>query len=343
MCPFNPDDCGGGYEPDPLWEMERIETSFAVRNAKHLGRRVEEKNFTAERRALDSVVTGLESASPEQLLTARADTDPERGALAKIEIQKRVERVRVVRLAVLYLTSERAAVREKAFEGLTAICYHAKDALWVPVDLSQPDSRYTGRYRQTWDFIQSKLLRILEPFRGRGETEITKAALEGKFRYLPRQIRNKIIDRIRRFYRNDGEFDRSPAPQVQGPQCTSEEMLLWFEGANNRLCTKAGPAVRDVILALVSLYPGGFGESLRESQSRISRAIAKQRGVSLQQARADKRHFEGMRPDLFDSVDAWHLAELRRISRMEDHPYSYRAFSPWHRCLSGFASTVYSE
>jgi cell division protein FtsB len=323
-------------EPDPLFEMAQIEKAFAVREAKQVGRRKVERGIVERRRALDSVVTGFEAVSPEQLIAASVGANEQEKWQAKIEIQKRVERVRAVFLAVQYLTSGNEAVKKRAFEGLTALCWAAKGALWLPPEsagnpclpnkLASIDESYKLRYVRTWKFIQCELLERLEPLRGNGEAVILTAALSGKFRYLPRQIKYRIIDRIRRWYRYDGDIPADGSgdakSQHEGAQCTAGEMRTWFERAKGGLSGALGQPSIDVISVLVSLYPDGFGRTLSEAKGRTTEAIAKRRGVSVQQARADKRSaLDRIGRAYLDSVDAWQINELKRISRLGSHPW----------------------
>jgi hypothetical protein len=176
--------------------------------------------------------TDLSAVEPE-ILVAALD-DPAKREIAASEIKNRLERTpKANRFAYRFLlgwsrervralTSEEAADLADAIDGLRRCCFRAISDLWAPGDRADrynPNARIwvKGSRDNTADFIQDRVVEILQMYRYVSERELLILALRGAFKNLPRQIRFDLIDVIRKQYTRKGRtltflsFDATPA------------------------------------------------------------------------------------------------------------------------------------
>ncbi|HVB56995.1 MAG TPA: hypothetical protein VNE63_11260 [Candidatus Acidoferrales bacterium] len=251
------------------------------------------------------------SRSVEQLISALKCPDEQ--VCAKAEIHRRIKSNLATHLAVRYLTGE----RDDAFDGLVALCWKAKGNLYVPPMVSE-EAHENSIHQCTREFIEDFVLQYFDPYTGRDESEILKAALADKFRYIGRRLHSRMIDVIRKrtasknkeleTVRLDDVDEDSLAAGIDGKWYGSEARLepsnsnMYFEflePRRERLSNTLGKLGCEVLHCCFEIYPDGYLGTPRQCESALTRAIQRHRRVSEQQARNDKRQFrEAVRSEL---------------------------------------------
>lgn len=107
------------------------------------------------------------------------------------EIERRITGVKSTALVFRFLCPRNTEDAKDAFDGLVAVCFRAKGNLFV---VDPPDNLYWA----TKKFIILQMMAFLEPYTSKQPTDILRAALEGKFQHIPRFIKLRIIDEVRR-------------------------------------------------------------------------------------------------------------------------------------------------
>jgi hypothetical protein len=279
-------------------------------------------------------------APNETLVSIYSDPDPLFGPVAAWEIGRRLQKVKSTSLATRFLLPRDETDHADAFDGLTATCWRAKGNLYIRPDedrtyylhhTGKKDGFYANEnvYAATRKFIILTVLEILTAYREKTPIEILTAALSGKFRYVPRQVKNRMVDAIREWTAakchavlldfdyilgqdEDGEDvtnddtlpARDDASSVLGriaPRAwhyTPEELNGLFQADRNAWVNLAGERGWEVIFAAVDLYGrDGADGTERDWDKHLTQKIAYRRGVSFEQARADRRKLqETLRP-----------------------------------------------
>lgn len=238
------------------------------------------------------------------------------------EIKSGIRRTKSTRLAVEYLLGNE---REKiaALDGLIALCWNAKGNLFVvPERPSEPLRWFDGRryldnrYWATRRFILDALLEILAPYSEGDEQAVLQAALQDKFRYVPRRVRLRMVDHVRETCRRLDPAKN--ALSMDSPvRSDADEGIIPTVGEFipfdfNEYCSTLGdlkpgllseriaqvvdllrPEMGErpyvALCTAVELYDGGsLGRTPRDHQRRLVKEIARRRGVSVQQARRDR-------------------------------------------------------
>jgi len=165
--------------------------------------------------------------------------------------------------------------------------------------------RQEGTATRTREWIQEWLLERLHGYHGKSYAEIQNAADRGEFRYLGRQCRNALIDKIRKPDRqNDPQFVRLSQPAFEGGDTTIGDFLgrkstdgqssLHHQGIGyDDLIVfiednKADLTKDDILVELMAFVEVYFGDG---TKGEITEKIARQRGVAARQAREYKRRF----------------------------------------------------
>jgi len=184
-----------------------------------------------------------------------------------------------------YLRAPEREDRDFAYDELVGCCWVACLTLYAPADGSK-----TSRTDRTRAFIEKELHTILAGYKQVAADEIDQLALNKKLRWVARQVRNKLIDAVRRFTAERKRQERKAAALLQAPitPAAARRLATGFKADSPRLVQILGRRNFETLLILASSYP--FGETKRARKSAMVRAIARSRGVSLQQARSDRRH-----------------------------------------------------
>jgi len=278
------------------------------------------------------------------------------------EIERRLTEVKSTCLAVRYLLPRDEADREDAFDGLIAICFRVKRNLFV-VDEDSKNCEFAragaegdNLFWATRKFIVEVVCRFLLPYTTKQSTEIIKAALEGKFRYIPRIVRLRLIDKVRAWKRrkktvwhetlslsfpmgneddDKEEFGDGVAFNVdrQGPsrnlnstltrpgQWNLPEICAVFRDLEPKYRPLLGERGWEVLLCFADTADHKT-KNKREQKGRITRLITERRGVNERQARSDK-HFLKKR-----------LKEIAHAT--EPHPFDDEERRVRHRGHVGF-------
>jgi hypothetical protein len=247
-----------------------------------------------------------------------------------VEIRRRLRTIKSTRLATQCLLCRDEKQEADAFDGLVACCQRAKGKLFVvPEDQDdlfaygpagrRPELIRSNIFWETRDFLQEKILEILLPYRGRDLNSVLRAALANEFRYIPRLVRLRLIDHIRRYCRNrrpptwslnyhigyneEGvprefheripfDFGRHGSTMDRSGKVRDldlEDFPDFLARNDHRLRTLLGEAAYQVLEAIVLTHYHGPVRTCRERKGKMTKAIARHRGVSEQQARTDKR------------------------------------------------------
>ncbi len=183
-----------------------------------------------------------------------------------------------------YLRARKLEDRDHAYYDLVGCCWVACRPLYPPVD-----DKKTSRTDRTNTFIERELHTILAAYEELAAKEIDQLALNNGLRWVARQVHNKLIDAIRRWTAERGRQRRKKA--LGEPPITpaaAKKLATGFERDRFRLVKRLGDRNFDTLLILALSYP--FGETKRARKGATVNAIAQARGVSLQQARSDRRH-----------------------------------------------------
>jgi hypothetical protein len=131
-----------------------------------------------------------------------------------VERIRELWKVRTNTLAVRYLTTENENDRADALDGLVFCSDKAVKYLGFAIDDDQglasgrgvrlkPDPhsvlkiRNVAAAQERLIFVWETVLEILKPYQGASRRSLLLAALEGKFRYIPRLVKLRALDRIR--------------------------------------------------------------------------------------------------------------------------------------------------
>jgi hypothetical protein len=165
--------------------------------------------------------------------------------------------------------------------------------------------RQEGTATRTREWIQEWLLERLHGYHGKSYAEIQNAADGGEFRYLGRQCRLALIDKLRKlnpldnpqlkwlddhvgdgdeektFGHTIGTWNTGGQSSLHRPAVRLEDVIEFI--ADNKL------ALADVMIELMVYVECACADDLREGT--ITRAIAKNRRIEERQARTYKQRF----------------------------------------------------
>ncbi len=189
--------------------------------------------------------------------------------------------------------------REDAFDGLVALCLKARRNLCILPTWSEEAQGKTW-FGRTHEFIEDFVLAFFNRYKGQTEEQILLAALNNKFRYIGHKLQGAMVDEIRRrtalknqepwHAKLDSASEVSAALDYQGMQSSNVRTPLEFLKKREASLTEAlGTRHYEVMTAAAESFPQAFTGTDQESKSALTRAIQRRRGVSEQQARADKR------------------------------------------------------
>lgn len=299
------------------------------------------------------IYKGILNLRPRQLLEA-AESGQLLGLAAWLEMRRRIGSVKSSRLALSYLLAEDDTDRVLALDGLMAICWRAKGNFCIPLNRrGEPFRWHDGRdrfdnvYWATRRFILDILLEFLAKFRDADEGGVILAALNDKFRYIPRMVQQKIIDRVRKVYHNrepvvnalsldfkvkgeesDGiipfasdlmTFDSNEYSSTLGT-VRLEPMVRNLLECTETLRSLMGERLYAALCAAIEVYQNDPGDDRREHKGRLTAAIAKRRHVSPQQARRDKVDLQRfMNSPATDSA----RREIRSLLERDTRPASF--------------------
>jgi hypothetical protein len=178
-----------------------------------------------------------------------------------------------------YLIGARAD-RDEAFDGLVGCCWIAKKNMYA---IAQGEE---GVFSATQNFIQTTLEEILEEYEKLPAKKVAEMADAGKFRWVARQVRNRLRDHVRETYK---QLRVSPAPKPS-LEPTSYDFKLAAEkirAHRPKIVFALGQKLFDTLLAAVDNPRAGANR--RERKGHLTRVIAKSQRISFQQARWRKR------------------------------------------------------
>jgi hypothetical protein len=251
--------------------------------------------------------------------------------------------------ALRYLTGD-AIDSLDAWDHLIGICYNFVGDLFLKDDFGdyvvegvhhneltgKRNSHYQrreGTASITRNWIQEWLLGRLNSYHGKPPAEIQAAADRGEFRYLGRQCRNALIDRLRMSERDTapqivsldsvdddggnaestgsladtiGTWNTGGQSSFHSPTCSRED-LIEFINENSDL---------DWVLdlsAFVDVFCPADDAERELGKGDVTRLIAERRGVSEHQARGYKRR-------LLESAKSGRLWKLFRVLRPAEGP-----------------------
>lgn len=262
------------------------------------------------------------SALEGDALVAALD-DPARTKQAAAEITKRLEATpkanrfayRVLRgwsqQEAGLLTPKDDADLADAIDGLRRCCFSAIPDLWAPGDRAD---RYNpnagiwvkGSRDNTADFIQDRILDLLNSSRYLSEQELLLLALRGAFKNLPREIRFDLIDVIRKQYTRKVRtltflsFDATPAlleTEAVGSSAhpnfeprTPKELL---DQRSGQILERLGEEAYQTLLAIVDFAQSDDCPETRQARkSAVTAAVANRLGVGLRRASALKKNLQ---------------------------------------------------
>jgi len=264
--------------------------------------------------------------------------DPETKQAALNEIRRRLPHNVVNRLVFRCLMPVDDVDEQDALDGLAACCWKALGGLRAP-DTSElvrtewlPKEKYDerGNMRVRWHpvsarafatqkFITDFILERLCFYFGLSMSQIGQKALAGEFRWLARNCRHRLIDKIRRSYGR--KESRQPAAlsldrqdldpalyELRDALDTENSLSLSLESIRNRitadrdkLIEQLGQREYETLRILLFLDPAEYAGSKRAVKGRLTEAVAKARGTGLRQARSAKaRLFARLRSILVD-------------------------------------------
>lgn len=203
-----------------------------------------------------------------------------RGKLVRTEVLRRVEALsNTVNLLVFrYLWPLNAKDKDDAWDGLVGCCWRAKGNLFVPW--------HCGTIVNTKDCIEEELRGRLALYEKLGKQEVAQHALNNEFKWTARWVRNALADYVRSTYRGRRRRGRPSKPHVrQTDDGAFLRTLLQIQ--RERFVAALGEQWWVILVVLAANVP--LSETRRGWKSVATRLIAAHRGVSQQQARADKR------------------------------------------------------
>jgi hypothetical protein len=165
--------------------------------------------------------------------------------------------------------------QDDAWAGLLGCCWKARGNLYVaeenrPVPVA------------THDFIEDALADHLAPFERMAKRKIAAMALEGEFRHIPRVVRNRMADHVRKVYRANRAVSELPVPY----EPTRQEQEQVLANIRSRIADELGRGPHEALCAVAATWPPG--KSLRERKGKLTAAIMSTRNVSHQQATKDR-------------------------------------------------------
>jgi hypothetical protein len=203
-----------------------------------------------------------------------------RGKVVRAEVLRRVVALRntVNLLAFRYLWPLNATDKDDAWSGLVACCWRAKGNLFL--------WEHGDRLGTTQKFIEDALRARLSSYRKLDKQVIARIALNAEFRWTARLVRNALADHVRKMLRGRTRRGRPSKPRVApGDARTFLQTLLQVQ--RERFVAALGDQWCCLLSVLAGAVP--LGATKRQWKSAVTRLIATHRGVSQQQARADKR------------------------------------------------------
>jgi hypothetical protein len=197
--------------------------------------------------------------------------------------------------------------------------------LYAPLD----DQR-TPRSDRTRAFIERELHTLLKPYEEHSHKELDQLALNNELRWIARQVRNRLIDAIRRHTANERKQKRKMALQQPITPATARKLAEGFQKDESRLVKLLGNRNFHTLLILAFAYP--FGNHKRARKREMVDAIAQKRGVSLQQARSDRRHLLSAIENANDYVLAQRVEQILG-----------KGFLQMGQCATTFVSVIFCE
>lgn len=183
-------------------------------------------------------------------------------------------------LAFRYLWPADDADADDAWCGLVGCCWRAKGSLFVV----PPEDRNTSILVETQDFIHENLLNELAPYKRMTQKKIAEIAVVGKFKYIARTIRNRMVDRVRKVYRSASK----PEPVAPFEPTVHDQLalLVSLRAEQDRIANELGRGSCEALIAVATAWP--VSRSLRQRKGKVTSAISVARGVSHRQARKDR-------------------------------------------------------
>jgi hypothetical protein len=244
--------------------------------------------------------------------------------------------------AVDYLTTKSS----DALDHLIAICWRAKGGLFI---VAADETGPSGKYFSTRSWILGFLAGELSPYQEVAPEQILEAARQGKFRYIGRTCRLRMVDDIRRFTAKkrlkpfewsleypigngddlntfasligveaeDSFAGRSVLGHRPVPEELEMALLLWRN--RYKFEEKLGGKVFITLKAICGSYLKG---EIRKGQ--ITKAISQRCGVKEWQARAYKR---ALNQKMLKAIQAGDTAaaELYDMLVAQEHRIAYVA------------------
>jgi hypothetical protein len=226
--------------------------------------------------------------------------------------------------ALKYLTGDPNASLD-GWDHLIGICYSFVRDLFLRDDFgsytvegvqhdeltglrNNHQSRREGTLSITRNWIQEWLLTRLDPYHGKSLAEVQAAVDRGEFRYLGRQCRNALIDKLRKAEPTPKIVPLDPGNKDQEDAesgSLSDSIGTWNGGGQSSL--DSSTVCREDLLRLIaedsdadgieltafidsSFPPDGEGNDT-DAKGDVTRLIAERRGVNERQARTYKQRF----------------------------------------------------
>jgi len=225
----------------------------------------------------------LDARETADLLASYEDGDTLTKPVLQWEIERRLTEVKSTALAFRYLCPQDDWDAEDAFEGLVSLCFKAKGR-----HLYATDPPYT-RSQATREFIAAHILIILKPYSEMDSSAILRAALCDKFRYIPRLIRLRLIDRIRQVKSAKRRGKRVEFPGAEPPERKEApwQIFEFMKTHESEFRPRLGERNWETLLVFSDAQQAD-GETRRRWKGRVTEMLQKKRGIGPRQARGDK-------------------------------------------------------
>lgn len=214
-----------------------------------------------------------------------------------------------------YLRAKTEDKREEYLDRMIAYCFRASGNLYIPIDGPNVGEDRTTLFQEKRYFIMFEILEFLDRYTGCcTPREIEQLACIGEFRYLARRVKFRMIDHIRKWYRQrqprvefsldfmlseDPEDETTTADTIAhdvnqygstlADHVPVELVFEFVDESKEEFLALFGKSGLEVLLTAVDLYPHFQGKTKRERKGMLARGVAKRRQVSQRQARTDIR------------------------------------------------------
>jgi hypothetical protein len=179
--------------------------------------------------------------------------------------------------------------------------------------------RHEGTTAATREWIQVWLLEKLVPYQGMSVTEVEDAGDRGEFRYLGRQCRNALIDKLRKTNPSDSPHLVRLNEPIGDDGIFGSPLGTWDSVSNRQDLidfVEAHPALAEIEPELMAYIHCAFdGDEDYDAKGPMSKAIAERRGIKVRQAQTYKKRLS----DIVQRGDNVALQELhtwlRKLAR----------------------------